>query len=473
MILEKAIAAKTSEILRINKPSKRKINGRIPQPILNLQLFQPFVVGAQGNFPYYYLNPANNLFNTKTYEWIAANLRANSSPTQLDNSFFTNLFIDVLSKVNYTLSPADQQATEKHNLALEKKLRTLIFDRWINVFGKLPKPTNGASFDFIGDTILNRWSNPPVTTAQIKNAHRPLKLINQMPEGTVQIVQGYIQWIQLYSQIIETLETVTRNRAYLANALRALQSPSEKNGMPLDDGSFRPSYTFKTPLNDIISGLNQDNEIAFDLVVRLDRENQYKVSIKNGATENYITNQFLQMIGQTKLDYFKTYFVGADFNTKIHLQFKGITQVEYAPTAFDLVNQQNWYWIAPIVAACQNGSKEITGFKFSPTPQVEFSSKGSFGFLTKVAIAKSVFFTISIVTDDYLTIAKRLRNSGYLETIFLNIPLGKVSLTTQNIDVNHTEKSLMVKFSVPLTSKNLVDSVAYVLGVETIYPVAA
>jgi hypothetical protein len=57
-----------------------------------------------GNFPYYYKDPKTQTFNSKTYNWIKTNLEAQTKPhAQAVGSTLPNLFIDVFSKVTYSL----------------------------------------------------------------------------------------------------------------------------------------------------------------------------------------------------------------------------------------------------------------------------------------------------------------------------------------------------------------------------------
>ena len=52
---------------------------------------------------------ANQLFNSLTYEWISANLKAGAMPIrQASGSTFTNLATNALASVSYSLSTGDQ-----------------------------------------------------------------------------------------------------------------------------------------------------------------------------------------------------------------------------------------------------------------------------------------------------------------------------------------------------------------------------
>jgi hypothetical protein len=67
---------------------------------------EPFSVGAMGQFPYYWQNPTNLRFNSKSYSWISASLTADTMPIQLAENF-NNLDNQALASISYVQSQVD------------------------------------------------------------------------------------------------------------------------------------------------------------------------------------------------------------------------------------------------------------------------------------------------------------------------------------------------------------------------------
>jgi len=119
---------------------------------------------------------------------------------------------------------------------------------------------------------------------------------------------------------------------------------------------------------------------------------------------------------------------------------------------------------------------DVSGFKFSPKPQIDFSESGSFGFLTGVAIAKNISVTITRKSDDNKAIANALKEDYSANSNCHGRPLDALSAKTDysvSVESKDTDSSVTVcvKSFVSCTSDSI-DSTAFVLGVKTNYPVS-
>jgi hypothetical protein len=102
--------------------------------------------GGSGEFPYYYTNPTNLLFNNATWSWIDTSLVSGASPAQLADEQFTNVYIELLSKVGYSLSSADQ-ATLNAASANATNQQMALLNAWKAAYGSIPSPTATQAAD--------------------------------------------------------------------------------------------------------------------------------------------------------------------------------------------------------------------------------------------------------------------------------------------------------------------------------------
>jgi hypothetical protein len=130
----------------------------------------------------------------------------------------------------------------------------------------------------------------------------------------------------------------------------------------------------------------------------------------------------------------------------------------------------------PITNAISNGTQDVSGFKFSPNPQIDFSKTGPFGYLTGAAIATYPTVAITVTGSDYQSIATTFQQSTSFSVSFLGIPLGGGSESTYSHDVktNSSAQSVTITLTPPAqtVAGQLTKSMAWILGVETEYPAA-
>ncbi len=542
---------------------------------------EPFLVGALGNFPYYWQNPNNLEFNAKTYAWISSALKARSDamlqassqtlppmiaeqqsallnawknvygsfpegegqpidrvlrtisthwadppttsqnlrtalnlnqilkatpasgqpilpvlasylgalnqavlaqppgepPTQLDQ-VFNSIYIDVFSNISYSLSAADQaQLNRARQNAVNQQAALL--NAWKNTYGGFPEG-KGQPIDRIIGVIANNWADPPTTLNKIQSAVNLNQLLNQTPASGQPILPLLANYLNALGSAISLENNATLNQAYLGRALTAAQTPTAENGgLQTDDGVFHPAYRISTQLADILNGLRAtSNAISLKMSVSRFSESEFSVSVNGGAGFVVpILDLFTLSIGG-EASYFSDQIATRSNQTEVEMTYTGVTLVNYGPVAYDLSNpNQYWYWTKPIVDAIRNGDSDVSGFKFSPQPQVDLSESGPFGYLTGVAIANYPSVRITVRSSEFASIEQTFQQTARVGLSFLGIPLGiqgSESTYSHDVSVDASNQSITITLNPPqeLIAGNAVDSVGWVLGVQTEYPAA-
>jgi hypothetical protein len=438
--------------------------------------FQPFSVGASGNFPYYWQDPSNLKFNAKTYYWIASNLLPNTLPIQLD-SLFTNLFIQALSSISYSLSTADQAALNQASANATNQQGALLL-AWNNAFGGLPTGA-GQPIDQVMQIITQTWANPATTLQQLQSSSNITAILNQIPPSGNSVLPSLINYLNAIASSISLFNATTSNTGYLEKALAAVQTPTLANGgLALNDGSIQPAFAVATPLQDILNGLNSTgskNAFNFQSSVA-GASTVYSVTLDNQTDVIIPAADFLTAINSDGEDIFNSAVTTDSTPAQLSMNFSGVTLVYFGPVAFSQSTLKNWYWTTPILNAIQNGTQDVSGFEFSPNPQIDFSAKGPFGYLTCVAISKTPSLNVSTQGESYQKLAATVQSNPSVNLNFLGTPLGTDETTanyTASATVNDAESSVQINFAQSAAvAGDSISSTAFVLGVQTNFPTA-
>ncbi|MCX7553063.1 hypothetical protein OS175_04170 [Marinicella sp. S1101] len=457
----------------------KKQANTILSTVLGSAKLEGFNVGSQGNMPYYWEDPRNLKFNAKTYDWISSNLKADTSPLQLDQNF-TNIYIDALSKVSYHLSSDDQEKLNQAKSAATDQ-QGAVLRAWTEAYGSLPEG-EGQPIDEIASIIQTEWADPATTLTDIQNAININELLNKVPAAGKPIVPVFVNWLNAIGDAVSLQNNVTMNDAYLAKALAAAQSPKKGNGgiqlnTPGNDNYF-PAYRVNTPTSDIINGLeNDDQAVELSMTVSRSTVNEYELSVSGGASFSYPVLGFFSVNAGGSSSYFESNIATTDNETTVKMSFPGVTLVNYGAPSFTKAPLQNWYWMKPIQDAINNKDNDVSGFKFSPAPQIDFSKKGPFGFLTGAAISNYPTVEITVKSADYQRIQKTFEQSASVGISFLGIPLGiggSESSYSNKVTVDASKSTVTITLKPPkeLVAGTATDSVGWVLGVQSDYPAA-
>ncbi|MFA6057574.1 MAG: hypothetical protein WC756_05210 [Taibaiella sp.] len=459
--------------------------GEAPIDILGSSPLMPFFSSGMGNFPYYYMDPANLLFNVLTYNWINTNLANNVAPIMQGSGLFSNYFLSAISKIIYSLSSTDQAALNAAQANSINQQGALLL-QWRTVFGSIPVASGGIqSIDQVIHIICTDWATVPTDLATLQSAPDISTLLDKTPANAQSIIPYLAAYIKAIDGAATLMSVTSMNNSYLRQALSALQRPSAINGgIVANNQSIYPAYEVTTPLQDIITGLaNGGNNIVIDIIITPLSNGQVTVDIE--GTENFdaMADDLLSIVLDDDPNYFSTIIAGANSPMHLLLTFNGVTLVNFAPATFDMTSGKNWYWPEVILNAVENGTKNVTGFKFSPNPGIDFSDKGPFGFITAMAISNLPTIQFTVDNMDSSTIQAKVQRSSTVKISLLNTPIdipdGGINVTSsatagQDRDLQATQSSIVIDPAPMFTNATpAIDATAWVHGVQTVFPVAS
>jgi hypothetical protein len=446
----------------------------------NVQLV-PFAQGAQGGFPYYWLNPSNiKEFNDATYTWISSNLKANSNPVQLDDASFPTLYSQVLSKISYQLSSADLDQINQANQNNQSQQAALL-QAWQAAFGSVPTPqsdssTNGTSIDQIMNTIETQWASPATTLLGLRNAPNLYNLLGNAPAAGMAVIPALSEYLATLDNVISLENQATMNNGYLRQALQALQEPAANGGMVTDGNRTVPVYQVNSSLSQIQDGLKGSSSVKISMEVSRTSFNQVTISLSGGGSFTMDVDDFLAISTEMYSDYFNSQIASSANQIQIDMEFPGVTLVSFGPMVFDSTSGTGWFWEQPVTEAIQNGSADVSGFKFTVNPETDFSSSGPFGFLNSVVISNFPTITITVTGSDYNNIESAISEASSLGISFLGIPLDSASQSaySHNVNTNSAASSVTIQLVPPpnAVSDTIENLRGWVLGVQTDYPAA-
>jgi hypothetical protein len=442
---------------------------------LGTQPLVAFETGALGNFPYYYNDPANLMFNSLTYNWINNALNSDVPPIQqMPGSLFSNSMLNVLATVNYSLSKADQAKLNNAYLASQDQQMALL-TAWQAAYGPLPKD---SPIDSIMNTVTSKWATPPTTAAAIQSSTNLSVLLNTAPFSGRAMFPLLSNYLNALGDSVSLFNAKLMRNAYLAQALAALQTPTAANGgMQLNDRSdkFYPSYTVNTPLNQIINGLqNPAAPVTLEMEVNIASETEYSVSIAGKAGFTIPFLDFFTLGIKGSASYFHDEIVKQSSSVTVKMSFSGVTTVSYVPNAYNESTGQGWLYIQPILDAIKNEGVDVSGYHFSPDPGTDFGPDGSFGILQGLAISNYPSVEIVITSDNFQSIQTTFQQQISTSLSFLGIPLASASESTysNSASSNESNSTVTITFDPPpnMVAGTSVQSMGWVLGVQTLYP---
>jgi hypothetical protein len=436
---------------------------------------QAFTVSGLGNFPYYWTNPTNLEFNNLTYGWINSNLAANTTPVEQDQTF-SSYFIEALGSISYQLSASDQAALTKAQQNATNQQGALLA-AWKSAYGSIPAATGTQQpIDIILNIIATTWARPATTLMAIQTSKNLFQLLNNMPASGKAIAPVLSQYLNALGSAISLQNATTMNTGYVQQALSNVQTPSATNGgLTTDDGVIHPAYAVATQLSDIINGLSASgNAATLNMSVQRTSATQYTVSVNGGTSFQIPILDFFSVGVSSSASYFQDQIATSSNTISITMKFTGITLVNFGPVPFDLSTGLNWYWTLPITQAIANGSSGVSGFVFSPNPNLDFSTSGPFGYITGVAISNYPSVSITVSGSNYESIQKTFQSQTSVSLSFLGIPLGGGSVSTysNSVSTDASNQSVTITLDPPpeLVAGTSTSSVGWVLGVQTQYP---
>jgi len=437
-----------------------------------------FATTGLGNFPYMWENPANLEFNQKTYDWINANLKADTTPTeQASGSTFTNIFANALASTTYSLSSEDQ--AELNKAAREATIQQgALLTAWRAAYGSLPKAKTGETpTDVIVNTILTKWAtNPPATLTEVQNASNLNALLGNTPASGQPILPVFSNWVNALGASVSLQNAVSMNNGQKNAALDAVKNPTLDNGALSIAGTLLPAYKVATPTSDILNGLaDKSNAAVVKMSVSRFSSSEYSVKVTGQAGFNIPILSFFTMNVGANASFFQEKIATQSNSIEMELSFTGVTLAQYAPVAYNDATNKDWFFTSPIIDAIAAGNDDVSSFKFKPDPRIDFSENGPFGLMNTIVFSNYPDVKIVVKSAEYKSIATTIEQSASVGLSFLGIPLGfggQEATYSKEVDTDSSSESVTITLSAPpeLVAGSVVDSEGWILGVVTEYP---
>jgi len=439
-----------------------------------------FHVGSTGNFPYTWQDPSNLKFNQKTYDWIKSALESRKAGDDVTlKGVFTNEYLEAITDISYSLSSADKVKLNKINADTTQQ-QGAVLSSWQAAYGSLPTPGAGSTvIDEITTVIRTKWATDPATTlAQMQNARDLTALLGNAPASAMTIIPVFANYLNAIGSGISLIDSVTLYGGIISDLKNAINNPSATNGGILTNKSganYIPDYPVATQNSDILNGLKDTgNAIKLNMSVSKYSSSEVKVSVSGSTGFNIPVLDFFSLGGSGSASYFKDTLVQKSSNIEIDMEFTGVTMVEFGPKEYDISSRLGWMYADPIAKAIANEGKDVSGYKFSPASQIDFSKNGPFGYLSAVGISNYPTIKITATSSDYESIKTSFEQESSWKVSFLGIPLGSASQsyskTTVNTDSSTGSVSITLSPPAEFVAGTAIDSVGFVLGVQAEYP---
>lgn len=390
----------------------------------------PIQYPQQGDFLWYFLSP-NQVLNSGTYDYITANVSPGLVPAaaQLSSSGgFANSYVQVISKIAYSLSSADLAAVNRQQGLANTQAQTLIAD-YQTTFGPI---TQGqlqlaqAALGFVPnlqDYIISymmgyiwsgmaQQSKPPLTYTVMAGARNLRDLLPNAPASANVVITDASNYLSIMQPVVVIQSNQQQSSWILAQLRNNTQTPTTTNGGISTQNPYNGQLN---PLN-VAFGLgsaspasiqndlnNTGRTISLEMTTSSASGNEINVSVQ-GQT-GFRVGSWLQFAVSGGATYDMSKVVGTSASASVKMTWKGYSMVPISPLAWQQGNNTGWYYADPIAAAVKTGNQDVTNYKFvapvSPVNLGPFSSGGNFGYLTNLLIANYPDISITYTNADF------------------------------------------------------------------------
>ncbi|WP_420551201.1 lamin tail domain-containing protein [Tenacibaculum aiptasiae] len=445
---------------------------------VNLEAFH---VGSKGNFPFYWENSSNLKFNSASYDWIKSSIKRESSdgPVTLEG-VFTNIFLETITNIAYSLSTADQAIlTKAHQNAQEQQ--GALLRAWRAAFGTLPSGNTPIN-DILG-TIQKDWSSKPnLTLQQIQNARDLNEELDKTPPAGAPILPVLASYLNALGSAINLENDVTLNNSILRDLRNAINNPTASNGAvevynsSAGSSMYLPNYPFaaSSSVAKLTNSLQHPtaNPITLKMSVSNFNGSDVTISVNGGAGVTIPVLDFFSISGSGHASYFKNTIAAEASQIDIEMSFSGVTLAQFGPMDYDISSRQGWLYADPIKQAMKNGDKDVSGFKFGTTESADLAKE--FSFINAVAFSNFPDIKMVIHSSSYESIETIFKETTSWSVGFLGIPLGGGSqtYTSKDTQVNSSDGTITINLSAPqaVVSESADSSTGFVLGVQPEFP---
>ncbi|WP_299617258.1 hypothetical protein [uncultured Tenacibaculum sp.] len=452
-------------LLKIFEKSSNQIAFKKGRLLSDKNKLQPFKTGGLGNFPYFWEDPSSLAFNIKTFNWINANLKPNTFPYEQQlGSTFTNVFIECLANISFSLSSDDQNRLIKLSNDIEL-LQLQIVKTWNSIYSQ-NNPNEYFTIDQIFDVILNQWASPPVTFIQLQNSTKPEDLLTNAPIEANAIFPCLTDYLSLLRTSSKFINLVSLNAGMLEDALNAVQEPSLVNGAMKTTDGLRPMYTFSPSVKEIESKLNDSSKKTTLELEVIKNENGISINVDNNENFKGPLDDVIDIIKEG--NNFEDLLNIAQGKLKVTAIFNGLCNVYFQPKEFN--KSKFWYWMEPILKSIENKRTDHTGYHFFPTPNINFNDDGPFGHITGAMISKLPNFIIDLTVENLNDVDAFLQTWNIVKVYFLNQIIAEEYKVEQDTLQLMGKNTNAISLTLTPSEKTTSERTAYVQGVYVNYP---
>jgi hypothetical protein len=127
--------------------------------------------------------------------------------------------------------------------------------------------------------------------------------------------------------------------------------------------------------HEISSSSHSDQAISMKMKITRTSESEFQVNVEGGTSFSIPVFSLFSMNVGGNAHYFESEIATSENEITVDMTFPGINLVSFGPEEFDMSPPRNWFWMTPIRDAIKNGSSDVSRFKFSPDPGIDFSKK--------------------------------------------------------------------------------------------------
>lgn len=419
----------------------------------------PIQYPQQGDFDWNYQNP-NQVFNSGTFDYISANVRPSSDfpgTAQLSSSGgFPNAYIQVIAGISYALSKADTATVNAAQSNASVQAATIVSD-YQSTFGPITDDNMKAAVAAIGAVVQTKqdyvvsyilgyvWSGaqtskqPPLSYTTMAAARNLKSLLPAMPMSGNQVVADTSIYLSILNPANAIISSQQLGAWILAQLVNNTSFPSSTNGgmsvVNPQTGIItnnQVGYSVNTSLASIQNDLQSTNKvITLQMSTSASTDNTLNVSVA-GQT-GVSVGSFLNFSATTKVNYDMNKTAGTSSSANVEISYIGYSMVPVSPLAWQQATNVGWFYSDPIAQAIQNGTNDVTGYKFvasagSKYNLAAFADGGTFGYLDYLLVSNVPTVKITYSNADYATFMENwsTQTTGNL-SLFGCISLGSFS----------------------------------------------
>ncbi|WP_445626971.1 RNA polymerase sigma factor [Nostoc sp. DSM 114167] len=209
--------------------------------------------------------------------------------------------------------------------------------------------------------------------------------IGEISKGNAGVEPIAIEMVTL-SVAVEEVESVVGEESI--EVVRSMQHSEPAPVVGAVSPNLQVGYSISKSQAAIQNDLDSNNTISFGMTTSQASGESVSVSIEGQA--GFSVGSWLTFATTAGGSYDMSKSQGTSTDASIKLTWKGYSVVPMAPTAWQQATNVGWYYTDPIAQAVNNGTQDVTGFKFLNKPAYDlqpFAKGGNFGLLNNLVIS--------------------------------------------------------------------------------------